>query len=81
MSKARAVITENVLLKYQKVTIAAALNREDALMLLPILLRKLWIYQVMLFIVTRDTLPIRNKFPGWEFYWSVDHGLFPRLGI
>ena len=40
--KERGVITENMLLsKYQKQAAAAALNREDALILLPTALRKL----------------------------------------
>ena len=56
-------MTENLLiLKYEKQAIAAALNREDPFMLLRTALRESWIYQVLLFIVSRDTLPIGNSF-------------------
>ena len=40
---ARGVIAENILLKYQKQAITAALNVEDVVMLLPTFLRELWI--------------------------------------
>ena len=77
MSKAREVITENViLLKYQEQAITAAVNGKDALMLLSAGLEKSWIHQVLPFIVSRNTLPIRSKFPDREFYWSADHDFF-----
>ena len=44
-------------------------------------LKKSWIYQVLLFIVSRDTSPIENKVPGRELYWNTDHEFFTRLGI
>ena len=50
-------------------------------MLLPTALRKSWMYEVLLFIVSRDTLPIGNKFPDREFYWSAEHEFYSRLGI
>ena len=85
MSKVRGVITENILLlKYQKQAITAAFNAEDALVLLvllPAALRKLWIYQVLHFIVSRDTSPIGNKVPDLEFCWSTNHGFYTRLEI
>ena len=77
LSKARGVITENILLlKYQKQAITAALNvqynqwniRNNILMLLPTALRKLWIYQMLTFIVSRDISPIWNKVLDREFY-------------
>ena len=41
LSKARTVVTENILLlKYQKQATIAALNEKDVLMLLPIALKK-----------------------------------------
>ena len=70
MSKARGVITENILLlNYQKQAITAALNGQynqtnvkiNALVLLPNALRKSWIYQMLPFIVSRDISPIGNK--------------------
>ena len=81
-SKAIGVITENImLLKCQKQAITVALNGKDALMLLSAALEKSWIYQLLPFIVSRNTLPIRNKFPDREFYLSVDHEFYSRLGI
>ena len=75
----RGVITENVLLlKHKTKTITAALNRENALILLSTLLRKLRIY--LLFIVTPGTLSVGNKFPDREFYWSVDHEFLFQIG-
>ena len=77
LSKARVVITENILLlKYQKQAITAALNvqynqwniKNNILMLLPTALRKLWIYQMLTFIVSRDISPIWNKVLDREFY-------------
>ena len=80
--KAREVITENIIyLKYQKQAIAAALNREDVLMLLPTALRKLWIYQVLSLILSWNTSPIRNKIPDQEFFWGADHEFYSRLRI
>ena len=35
------------------------------------------VYQVLPFIVSQNTLPIRNKLPNREFYWSADHKYFP----
>ena len=82
MSKARGVITENVLLlKYQKQAITATLNRADALMFLLTSLGKSRIYQVLLFIISRVTLSSGNKFLDREFYWSADHEFYSRLGI
>ena len=73
MPKTRVVVIENILLfKYQKQATIAALNGEDVLMLLPTVLKKSWIYQVLPFIVTWDTSPIVNK---------VDHEFHTRLGI
>ena len=77
LSKARVVITENILLlKYQKQAITAALNvqynqwniKSNILMFLPTALRKLWIYQMLTFIVSRDISPIWNKVLDREFY-------------
>ena len=77
LPKARGVITENILLlKYQKQAITAALNvqynqwniKNNILMLLPTALRKLWIYQMLTFIVSRDISPIWNKVLDREFY-------------
>ena len=77
LSKARVVITENILLlKYQKQAITAALNvqynqwniKNNILMLLPTALRKLWIYQMLTFIVSRNISPIWNKVLDREFY-------------
>ena len=82
LSKARGVITENILLlKYQKQAITSALNGKDAFMLLPTALRKSCIYQVLAFIVSQVTTPIWNKAPGREFYWSADHEFYTRLVI
>ena len=36
-------------------------------------LQKLWIYQVLFFIVSLDTSTIGNKIPNQEFYWSATH--------
>ena len=77
LSKARVVITENILLLiYQKQAITAVLNvqynqwniKNNILMLLPTALRKLWIYQMLTFIVSRDISPIWNKVLDREFY-------------
>ena len=35
----------------------------------------------LLFIVSRETLPIGNKVPNREFYWSPDRKFYSRLGI
>ena len=69
LSKARGVITENILLslKYQKQAITAELNEEGALILLPTAMRRSWIYQVLLFIVSRDISPIGSKAPDPKF--------------
>ena len=76
--KARGVITENtVLLKDQKQAITAAWNGEDAPMLLPNVLRKLWIYLVISLIVNRDTSPIGIKVSYREFYWSAIRNFIP----
>ena len=62
MSKARVIIAENILiLKYLKHATTAVLNEKDTLMLLPISLRKPWMYQVWPIIVSRDTSAIWNK--------------------
>ena len=67
MPIARGVIIENILLsKYQEQAITAALNGEDALMLMLTALRKSWIYQMLPFIVNRDTLPIENNVPDGD---------------
>ena len=55
-------------LKYQKHATTGALNGEDALMLLPTASGISWIYQVLPFVVTRDTSPIGNKISDREFY-------------
>ena len=82
LSKARGVITENILLmKYIKQAIIAALNGEDTHMLLPTALRKCWICQVLHFIVNQDTSLIRNKVPNQEFDWGSSHGFYSRLGV
>ena len=82
LSKARGVITENILLmKYIKQAIIAALNGEDTHMLLPTALRKCWICQVLHFIVNQDTSLIRNKVPNQEFDWGYSHGFYSRLGV
>ena len=82
LSKVRVVVTENILLfKYQKQASIAALNEKDVLILLPNALKKSWIYQVLPFIVSRDTSPIENKVPDRKFYWNADHESFIRLGI
>ena len=49
-------------------------------MLLPKPLGKLWIYQVLPFIVSQDTSSIGNKIFDRNFFWSADHGLYFRLG-
>ena len=75
MSKASGVITENLLLKYQKQEITAVLNgqynqsniKNSTLMLLPTVLRKSWIYQMLPFIVSWGLSPIWNKVPDREF--------------
>ena len=70
--KMRGVITENMLsLKSQKHATTGALNGEDVLMLLPTASGISWIYQVLPFVVTRDTSPIGNKISDREFYWSA----------
>ena len=75
----RGVIRENILSwKYQKQATTAALNGEDALMLLPTALRKSWKYQVLpflsvgLFHLSRILIGnfagvlILNFVPDWE---------------
>ena len=82
MLKVRRVIAEIILLlKYKKWGITAALIGKDALMLLLTVLRKSWICQVLPFIVSRDISPIGNNVDDREFYLSVDHELYTRLGI
>ena len=82
MLKVRGVIAENImLLKYEKQAITALLNGKNNLMLLTTALEKSWIYQVLLFVVSRNTLATRNKFPDREIYWSVDLEFYSRLGI
>ena len=69
------MITENLLLKYQKQEITAVLNgqynqsniKNSTLMLLPTVLRKSWIYQMLPFIVSWSLSPIWNKVPDREF--------------
>ena len=79
MPIARGVITENILFSnYQEQAITAALNGEDALMLMLTALRKSWIYQMLPFIVNRDTLLIENKVPDGECYWSAKHEFYFR---
>ena len=78
----RGVIAENImLLKYEKQAITALLNGKNNLMLLTTALEKSWIYQVLLFVVSRNTFATRNKFPDREIYWSVDLEFYSRLGI
>ena len=82
LSKARIVVTENILLfKYRKKATIAALNGEDVLMLLRTALKKLWIYQVLHFVVSRDTSLIGNKVPDQKFYWCADHEFYIRLRV
>ena len=50
-------------------------------MLLPTACKKLWICQVLHFIVSQDISPIGNKVPYREFYWNADHEFYSRLGI
>ena len=50
-------------------------------MLLPTACKKLWICQVLHFIVSQDISPIENKVPDREFYWNADHEFYSRLGI
>ena len=69
------------LFKYKKQATIAALNGENVFMLLPTALKKSFIYQVLLFIVSRETSPIGNKVPDWEFYWSTDDEFYTRLEI
>ena len=57
-----------LLLEYKKQAIAAALNGEYDLLLLRTALRKLWKYQLLPFIVIRETSPIGNKVHDREFY-------------
>ena len=75
MSKARGGITDNILLllKYQKQAITTALNgqynqsnvKNNTLMLLPTVLRKSWLYQLLAFVVSREIF-----IPDREFYCS-----------
>ena len=46
-------------------------------MLLPTALRKLWIYQMLPFIVSRDISPIMNNVPDQDFFWSVIMNFIP----
>ena len=63
----RGVITEIILLlKYRKQAVATTLNGKNTIMLLPTVLRKLLIYQVLLLIVSRDASSIVNKIPDRE---------------
>ena len=50
---------------------------EDALMLLPTVLRKSWIYQVLPFIVSQDTSPIQTKDPDGNFIGVLIMNFFP----
>ena len=50
-------------------------------MLLPIVLRKSWTYQVLPFIVSRENSPIGNKIPDREFYWSDNLEFYSGLSI
>ena len=82
LSKAREVISENIiLLKYQKDAITAALNGKDALMLWLTTLTESWIYQALLFIVSRDTSQTPHLSSWWRFYWCADHEFYARLGM
>ena len=66
--KARRISKENaLLLKFQKQTITAALNRVNALMFLLMAPRKLWIYQVLPFIVSLRNFTNQNKISSQEF--------------
>ena len=55
--------------------------KNNILILLPTTLRKSCIYQILPFIINRDISSIGNKVPDREFYWSVDHEFYSRLGI
>ena len=71
MSKAKVVVTENILLfKYQKQVRIEALNGEDVAMLLPTAFKKLWIYQVLPF---KFTLLRKNENSSEkkQFHWSI----------
>ena len=90
LSKVRGAITVDILLlKYQKQAVTAVLNsqynqsntKNNTHMVLPNALRKSWMYQMLLFIVSRVISPIRNKVRDREFHWSVDHEFYFRLGI
>ena len=61
LSKARVVVTENIVFKYQKQATIAASNGEDVHMLLPTGLKKLWIYQVLPFILRKLILLRKNE--------------------
>ena len=66
--KARRISKENaLLLKFQKQTITAALNRVNAIMFLLMVPRKLWIYQVLPFIVSLRNFTNQNKISNQEF--------------
>ena len=48
---------------------------KDSLILLPNALIKLWVYQVLPFIFSKYTLPIKNKIIDWKIYqsWILFH--------
>ena len=50
-------------------------------MLLPTVMRKSWIYQMLHFVVSRDISLIENKVTDRQFYWSSDHEFYLRLRI
>ena len=71
MSKVRGAITVDILLlKYQKQAVTAVLNsqynqsntKNNTHMVLPNALRKSWMYQMLLFIVSRDISQSEIKF-------------------
>ena len=80
MSKARVLVTENILLfKYQKQAAKAALN-ERCPYVVTYCLRENREYTKS-FVVSRDTLPIAKKVSDREFYWNANDVFFTRFGI
>ena len=79
LPKGRGVITENILLlKYQKQTITAVLNGEDAFMLLPTTLTKVTKYYPSLSFGTLRRSGI--KFPiGILLEWIANNEFYSRL--
>ena len=57
--------------------ITTVLNGEDVLMLLTTALEILWIFQLLPFIVSRDTSSIRNKVDDQEFNCITDDDFIP----